>query len=87
MQLYLDVGACLVGDLHEELGGVALRVVEQEVEDVDVGGGAHVVDVGDEDVLLALFDELLQQARVVEALVDVAVTGRVPAEANTTHTL
>ena len=45
MQLYLDVGACLVGDLHEELGGVALRVVEQEVEDVDVGGGAHVVDV------------------------------------------
>ena len=83
--MYLDVGACLVGDLHEELGGVALRVVEQEVEDVDVGGGAHVVDV--EDVLLALFDELLQQARVVEALVDVAVAGRVPAEANTTHTL
>ena len=58
---------------------MALRVVEQEVEDVDVGGGAHVVDVGDEDVLLALFDELLQQARVVEALVDVAVAGRVPA--------
>ena len=45
---------------------------------MQVHRGAQVVDVGHEDVLLALGDELVQQARVVEAGVDVAVARRVP---------
>lgn len=45
---------------------------------MQVHGGAQVVDVGHKDVLLALRDQLIQQARVVEAGVDVAVTRRVP---------
>ena len=48
------------------------------VEDVQVHGGAQVVDVGHKDVLLALGEQLVQQARVGEAGVDVAVARRVP---------
>lgn len=45
---------------------------------MQIHGGAQVVDVGHEDVLLALGDELVQQARVVEASIDVTVARRVP---------
>lgn len=48
------------------------------MQDVEVHRGAQVVDVGHEDVLAALRDQLVQQARVVEAGVNVAVPGRVP---------
>lgn len=46
---------------------------------MEVDGGSQVVDVGHEDVLLALRDQLVQQARVVEAGVNVAVARGVPA--------
>ena len=46
---------------------------------MEVDGGSQVVDVGHEDVLLALLDQLVQQARVVEAGVNVPVSRRVPA--------
>lgn len=45
---------------------------------MEVDGGSQIVDVGHEDVLFALLNQLIQQARVVEAGVNVAVTGRVP---------
>ena len=44
----------------------------------DVDGGAQVINVGDEDVLLALGEELVEEARVDERGEDVAVAGRVP---------
>lgn len=76
---HLDVGARLVRHLHDELAALAVGLVHQVVQDVQVHGGPQVVDVGHEDVLLALRDQLLQQARVVEAGVDVPVARRVPA--------
>lgn len=75
---HLDVGARLVRHLHDELAALAVGLVHQVVQDVQVHGGPQVVDVGHEDVLLALRDQLLQQARVVEAGVDVPVARRVP---------
>ncbi|GMT17579.1 hypothetical protein PFISCL1PPCAC_8876, partial [Pristionchus fissidentatus] len=72
----LHVGPRLVRHFHHKLGRVGR--VEHEVENVEVDGGAHVVNVGQEAVLLALLDELVEQARVVESLVEVAVAGRVP---------
>ena len=60
--------------LHDEL----VVLAQAEVEDVEVDGGAHVVDVGEEDVLPPLLHELVQHAGVVEGLVEVAVPGRVP---------
>lgn len=74
----LDVGSGLVRDLHDELAAFAVGLAHQVVEDVQVHGGTQVVDVGHEDVLLPLGNELLQQARVIEAGVDVSVSGRVP---------
>lgn len=50
-----------------------------KVEDVEVDGGSQVVNVGEEDVLLALFDELIEKTRVLEGLIEVTVTWRVPA--------
>jgi len=73
----LNVGPCLVGDLHEE---VALFVAaDEEVEDLEVDRGAQVVDVGDEHVLLAFLLELLEEARVLKRLVEISVTRGVPA--------
>ena len=76
---YLDVGARLVRHLHDELAALAVGLADQVVQDVQVHGGSQVVDVGHEDVLFALRDQLVQQARVVEAGVDVSVARRVPA--------
>ena len=75
MPTSLDVRSGFVGDLHDELPVVA----DDHVEDVEVHGGAEVVNVGDEAVLLTLLHQLLQQPAVVEGLVKVAVARRVPA--------
>lgn len=75
---HLDVGSGLVRDLHDELAALAVGLAHQVVEDVQVHGGSQVIDVGHEDVLLPLCDELLQQSRVIEASVDVSVSGGVP---------
>ncbi len=64
----------LFGDLHDEL----VVLLEAEVEDAQVDGGAHVVNVGHEHKLPPLVHQLGQQAGVVERLVKVAVTRRVP---------
>lgn len=77
-RLHLDVGTGLVGDLHDELAAAVGGLADEVVEDVQIHGGTQVVDVGHEDVLLALGDELVQQARVVEAGIDVTVARRVP---------
>lgn len=77
--MYLDVSARLIRHLHDELAAFAVWLADQVVQDVEVHGGSQVVYVGHKDVLLSLLDQLVQQARVVEAGVDVAVTGRVPA--------
>ncbi len=74
----LHVSSGLVGDLHDELAALVGRLAHQVVEDEEVDGGAQVVDVGHEDVLLPLSDEFVQQPAVGEAGVDVSVTRRVP---------
>lgn len=51
---------------------------DQREKDTEIDRGAHVVDVGDEHVLLALVDEVLQQAAVVQTLVHISVTWWVP---------
>ena len=56
----LDIGPGLVGDLHHELPAVA----DNHVEDVQVHRGPQVVNVGDEAVLLARLDKLIQKAGV-----------------------
>ena len=56
----LDVSPGLVGDLHHELPAVA----DHHVEDVQVHCGPRVVNVGDEAVLLARLDKLIQKAGV-----------------------
>lgn len=76
---HLDVGTRLVRHLHDELAALAVGLAGQLVQDVQVHGGAQIVDVGHEDVLAALSDQLVQQPRVVEGGVDVAVAWRVPA--------
>lgn len=76
---YLDVGARLIRHLHDELAALPVGLADQVVQDVQVDGGSQVVDVGHEDVLLALLNELIQQTGVVEAGVDVAVPRGVPA--------
>jgi hypothetical protein len=70
----LDVGLRLVGDLHQVLGAR----VDHVAEDVGVDNGAEVVDVRDKEVLLAGGDELVDQARVVKGVKDVAVARGVP---------
>lgn len=77
--LYLHISARLVRHLHDELASLAVGLAGQVVQDVEVDSSPQVVDVGHKDVLLPLFDQLIQQAGVVEAGVDVAVAWRVPA--------
>lgn len=76
----LDISTRLISDFHEELWRVrVLGRVDHVVEDGQVDGGAHVVNVGQEAVLLAVGQELVQESRVVEGLVEVTVTRWVPA--------
>ena len=53
-------------------------LLEAELEDAHVHGGAHVVDVGHEHELPPLLDKLGEEARVVEGVVEVPVAGGVP---------
>lgn len=57
---HLDVSTRLVRNLHDELAALAVGLADQLVQDVEVDGGAQVVDVGHEDVLAALSDQLVQ---------------------------
>lgn len=75
---YLHVSTRLIRHLHDKLAPLPVGLADQLVQDVEVDGGAQVVDVGHEDVLAALRNQLVQQARVVEAGVDVPVAGGVP---------
>ena len=58
----LDISPGLVRDFHHELPVVG----DDHVEDVQVHRGPKVVDVGDEAVLLAILDKLVQKATVEE---------------------
>lgn len=73
-----NVGPCFVGYLHDEF--VLMNFAAQQiVEDIQVNGRAKVIDVGQEAVLTALVDEFLEESRVLERLVEISVTGWVPA--------
>lgn len=56
----LDVGLGLVSDLHNVFG----LSVNHGLEDVEIDDSTKIVDIGDEDVLLACSDELVKKARV-----------------------
>ena len=47
-------------------------------QDTDVDSGSQVVNIGDKNELLAIFDELRQETRVVQALIDVTMARWVP---------
>jgi len=70
----LDVSLGLVGKLHDVLGARLNHVLEN----VEVNDSAEVVSVGEEDNLNTTLEELVEDARVVERLKDVTVSGRVP---------
>lgn len=56
----LDVGLGLVSDFHNVFG----LSVNHGLEDVEIDDSTKIVDVGDEDVLLACSNELVKKARV-----------------------
>ncbi len=66
----------LVCNLHDEL----VLLLEAVVQDSEIDGGAHVVNVGHKDKLPAVGQQLVHQLGVVERLVKVAVAGRIPPE-------
>jgi hypothetical protein len=68
----LDVCLGLVGDLHDVLG----LGVDHGLHDVEVDDGTQVVDVGDEDVLLAGSNELVEETRVATLLATAFSDGR-----------
>ena len=70
----LDVSLGLVGQLHDVLSAR----LDHVLEDVEVDDSAEVVGVGEEDNLNTTLEELVKDARVVERLEDVTVSGRVP---------
>lgn len=69
-----DIGLGLVGDLHQEL---RLRI-DHMLENPKIDIGTEIVDVGDEEVLFAGGNELVEETRVLQSIEDVTVTGRVP---------
>jgi hypothetical protein len=48
------------------------------VEDVEIDDGAEVVHVGDKEVLFSRRKEFVNEARVGDGIVQIAVAGRVP---------
>lgn len=70
----LDIGLRLVGQLHQELS----LALDKVLQDTQINIGTQVIDVGDEDMLLASRDELVEQSRVLEGIEDITVAGRVP---------
>lgn len=70
-----DIRLGLVRHLHQELGLGRVHVLEN----VEVHHRAEVVDVGHKEVLLARREELVDQTRVGDRVVQVAVARRVPA--------
>lgn len=70
----LDVSLGLVGKLHNVLG-LGLHHV---LQDAQVHDGTQVIHVGEEDDLNATLQELVENARVVQGLKDVAVARGVP---------
>lgn len=70
----LDVSLGLVGQLHDVLSAR----LDHVLENVEVNNGTKVVSVGKEDNLDTTLKELVEDARVVEGLEDVTVSGRVP---------
>ena len=70
----LDIRLGLVGQLHDVVG----LGVDHVLQDAQVDDGAQVVGVGEENVLDAALEQLVEGARVVERLEDVSVAGRVP---------
>jgi hypothetical protein len=48
------------------------------VEDVEINSGTQVVNVGDEEVFLALFNELIKKTRVINRFIQITVTRRIP---------
>jgi len=70
----LDVGLGLVGQLHDVLG----TGVRHVLKDAHIHDGTQVVGVGQENVLDATLEQLVESAGVVQRLKHVTVTGRVP---------
>jgi len=70
----LDIGLGLVGQLHNVLG-IALNHVLQNTE---IDNGTQVVSVRQENNLNTTLKQLVKDARVIERLEDVTVSGRIP---------
>jgi hypothetical protein len=70
----LDIGLGLVGQFHDVFG----LGVNHVLQDLEIDHGTEVVRVGEEDYLNTPLDQFVENARVVQRLENVTVTGRVP---------
>lgn len=73
----LHVSPGLVRHLHNELVLVHFAT-QQVVEDVQIHSSTQIIDVGQEAIFATFIDELLEQAGILERLVEVTVTGWIP---------
>lgn len=60
--MYLNISARLVSHLHDKLTAFPIGLTDQVMQDVEIHSGSQIIDVGNEDVLLALCDQVIQQA-------------------------
>lgn len=70
----LDISSGLVGQLHDVLRAGGGHVFEN----AEIHNSTKVINVGDEDDLLALGNELVQNAGVVQRLKQISVSGGIP---------
>lgn len=70
----LDIGLGLIGQLHDVLG-LGLNHV---LEDAQIDNSSQVVNVGKEDNLDTTGNQLIEDARVVQGLENISVSGWVP---------
>lgn len=70
----LDVSLGLVRKLHDVLGVRLAHVLQ----DAEIDDSAQVVNVAQEEVLLATADKLVKDTRVLQGLENVSVSGRIP---------
>ncbi len=73
-----QLAANYIGVQRQEYG--VSKTTLMVTKDTDVDRCSQVINVGDEEKLFALVNELLEQPRVVETLVCISVTWRVPTE-------
>ena len=89
----LDIGLGLIRDLHDELCFSVDHMLKNSLIDTDREGGSHavpviffvchlhsaeVIRVGNEQILLSISDQLIEDTRVQQSVVEISMTRRIP---------